>query len=117
MGVAELEILKASDLKEGDTHVFHFKRDGIRIDAFVARVKGVLVAYENLCRHLPVSLDYGDGRFWDTKKHFFVCYTHGARYEPRTGKCVDGPCGGASLHSLRVEEKEGWIHLSEGQAD
>ncbi|MDA7916127.1 Rieske 2Fe-2S domain-containing protein [Verrucomicrobia bacterium] len=115
--MAEIEIVKSDELKEGNTQTFMFKRDGIRIDAFVARLPEGLVAYENLCRHLPVSLDYGDGRIWDSKKRFFVCFTHGARYDPGTGKCVDGPCGGASLHSLQVIEKDGVVFLADGQAD
>ena len=112
-----MEIIKDSELSEGETHMFSFKRDGVHIEAFVARVDGKVVAYENLCRHLPVSLDYGDGRVWDSKKRFFVCFTHGARYEPGTGKCVEGPCGGASLHMVDVELRGEMIVLSDGQAD
>ncbi len=112
-----VEIIEDAELREWDTRMFTFKRDGIRIEAFVARVDGKVVAYENLCRHLPVSLDYGDGRVWDSKKRFFVCFTHGARYEPRTGKCVEGPCGGASLHVIETELKDTMIVLSEGQSD
>ena len=28
---------------------------------------GKLFAYENTCRHIPISLDYGDNRFFTTK--------------------------------------------------
>ena len=57
------KIVRLEDLPEGTTKRFSFQRDGMRVDAFVANFKGDIVAYENLCRHLPITLDYGDGEF------------------------------------------------------
>ena len=58
------KIAKLLDLPEGTTKRFSFNRNGVRVDAFVANFKGDIVAYENLCRHLPITLDYGDGEFF-----------------------------------------------------
>ena len=55
------KLAKLDDLPEGTTKRFSFKRDGIRVDAFVANYRGEIVAFENLCRHQPLTLDYGDG--------------------------------------------------------
>ncbi|HVY68943.1 MAG TPA: Rieske 2Fe-2S domain-containing protein, partial [Verrucomicrobiae bacterium] len=82
---------------------FEFLREGRPVEGFVARFQGRLVAYENVCRHLSVTLDYDDNRFFTTDGRHFVCQTHGAIYEPASGLCVRGPCEGASLKSLRVE--------------
>ena len=91
------KIVRLEDLPEGTTKRFSFQRDGMRVDAFVANFKGDIVAYENRCRHLPITLDYGQ--------------THGAFYEPKTGLCIDGPCTGASLIPLETELSDGHIFL------
>jgi nitrite reductase/ring-hydroxylating ferredoxin subunit len=83
----------------------------MRVDAFVANFKGEIVAYENLCRHLPITLDYGDGEFFSNDGSLFVCQTHGAFYEPKSGLCVAGPCTGASLIPLETEQTDGHIFL------
>ena len=66
------KIAKLLDLPEGKTKRFSFNRNGVRVDAFVANFKGDIVAYENLCRHLPITLDYGDGEFFSKNNNFFV---------------------------------------------
>ena len=53
------KIAKLMELPKGATKRFTFKREGVLIDAFVANFNGDIVAYENLCRHLPITLDYG----------------------------------------------------------
>ena len=105
------KIVKLDDLPEGTTKRFSFKRDGIHVDAFVANYKGQIVAYENLCRHQPLTLAYGAGEFFTSDVSLFVCQTHGAMYHPKTGLCIEGPCAGASLHSLNIEVANGEIHL------
>ncbi len=105
------KIAKLVELPEGATKRFSFRRDGVLIDAFIANFKGDIVAYENLCRHLPITLDYGDGQFFNKDDSFFVCQTHGAFYEPKTGLCIAGPCVGASLIPLKTELAEGEIFL------
>ena len=34
-----------------------------------------------------------------------VCVRHGARYRPDTGECLGGPCRGARLTALALEER------------
>jgi nitrite reductase/ring-hydroxylating ferredoxin subunit len=104
-------IATLSDLKDGQTIKFEFHREGLRIEAFVARFQGKILAYENLCRHLPLTLDYADNRFFSTDGKHFVCQTHGALYEPITGLCVRGPCAGASLKPLPIELRNDSIWL------
>ena len=105
------KIAKLMELPKGATKRFTFKREGVLIDAFVANFNGDIVAYENLCRHLPITLDYGDGEFFSTDNRFFVCQTHGAFYEPKTGLCIAGPCVGASLIPLETELVDDEIFL------
>ena len=81
------------------------------LEGFAGRYKGKLFAYENTCRHLPISLDYGDNRFFNTEGEALICQTHGAVYEPDTGLCTRGPCAGASLFPLEIVEGEGTVWL------
>ncbi len=90
-------------LIEGESVKFQFQRDGLSFEGFAFRVGDQIVAYENRCRHLPLSLDYGDGSFFTRDGQHLICQSHGALYEPMTGLCVRGPCEGASLRPLKVE--------------
>lgn len=106
-------IATIQDLEQERTAKFTFSREGISRDGFVALFDGQIVAYENLCRHIPLTIDYGDNRFFTTDGRQFVCQTHGAIYEPLSGLCVRGPCEGASLRKLEIEVSEGKIFLLE----
>lgn len=101
----------AAALKDGASLSFRYRRDGVDQDGFIVRHAGELHAYENRCRHLPLPLDYGDGRFLDSAGRHIVCATHGAAYEPATGLCVSGPCRGARLKSLPLIEKDGRLFV------
>ena len=96
-----------------NTLKFTYKEEGISREAFLAWFDNQVVCYQNVCRHIPITLDYGDGRFFNSEGTHFVCQTHGATYEPLTGKCIAGPCVGASLKPLRVEVVEGEIWWEE----
>lgn len=104
-----VKIVGEGELKEGETFKFTFEREGRLREAFLFRHEGRIVAYENLCMHLPLTLDYGDNRFFTKDRRHLVCQTHHALYEPLTGLCVQGPCEGASLRPLKVLVSEGMI--------
>ena len=78
---------------------------------FVVRFRGALKAYVNECRHIPIPLDFGDLDFFTTDKKYIFCRNHGAVYEPGSGECLGGPCGGEALRSLVAEEAEGEIRV------
>jgi nitrite reductase/ring-hydroxylating ferredoxin subunit len=78
-------------------------------EGLVIRYEGRLHAFRNLCRHQPLSLDYGDGDFLTEDGKYLLCRNHGALFQPDSGFCVSGPCSGASLTSYPVEEAEGRI--------
>ena len=44
----------------------------------------------------------------DDGRHLF-CLRHGALYHPTTGRCVSGPCDGATLFRMPVEERDGEV--------
>lgn len=107
-------ICAADTLQEGG--------DGVRFTAqtaegdapaFVVRFEGKPRAFLNRCGHLPVELDWQEGRFFDDAGIYLMCATHGALYEADTGHCAGGPCRGQGLEPLRVEERDAGIYLIE----
>ena len=103
----------ASDaLVEGGVGVrFQVWVDGSAASAFVVRYQGAARAFLNVCAHRGVELDWEQGQFFDVERRWLICSTHGALYEPATGHCVSGPCQGASLVPLPVNEQNGEVGL------
>ena len=109
MAVPKIKIARADDVAEGETVKFSIPRDGRPLEGFLARYQGKLVAYENRCRHLPVSLDFFEGQFFTQDGQHFVCHNHNALYEPLTGLCTQGPCEGQSLKAL--PDRSHWMAM------
>ncbi len=105
------KLIDLAALPVGTLLKFHFLCEGQQVEAFLANAEGHIVAYQNVCRHIPVSLDYGDGEIFSPDWKFFQCRTHGAKYEPRTGVCVDGPCAGRRLKpvAIRIADNAVWV--------
>lgn len=103
----------ASGLKEGAAFTFAVKRAGKIISGFVAQHGGKIVAYENVCRHLPLPLDDGTGKFFTPDGNHFFCQNHGALFDPLTGLCTRGPCEGERLKPLAVEVVADEIRLGD----
>jgi len=111
-------LVSVAELPPGRTKTFIYKdADGIKRDGFVANFDGRFVAYENRCRHLPLTLDYADNRFFTTDGRHFICQTHGATYEPLTGLCIRGPCPGASLQPLAIKVRDDAVWLVPPRAE
>ncbi len=77
---------------------------------FALRIDGLAVAYVNLCAHVPVQMQWQEGRFLDHDGRWIICAMHGATYEPKTGHCVAGPCAGARLRGVRLDERDGQVY-------
>ena len=103
MDVARSRIGSIEELKRARALKFSFSEEGIPREGFLLWFGDQVIAYENRCRHIPLSLDYGDGRFLSADGKMIVCQTHGAVYEPLTGECTAGPCPGAFLRKLPIE--------------
>lgn len=79
--------------------------------AVIGRKGGRTYAYANICRHVPLTLDLGDGEVASADGLVFLCHHHGARYRIEDGKCLYGPCDGEHLFKLEVEELDGELTL------
>lgn len=119
MVVAGGLICTSADLQESGEGVrFELSGpDGRPVPAFVVRYQGEPRAFLNQCAHVPVELDWVPGRFFDFDRNYLICATHGALYHPVTGRCVAGPCRGASLQVVRVFEAAGEVCLAAASCD
>lgn len=98
-------ICQGAVLQDGGQGVrFEVMLNGRLTPAFVIRYDGRVHGYLNQCAHVPMELDWAEGQFFESSGQYLMCATHGALYEPDTGRCVGGPCRGAVLRALRVEE-------------
>jgi nitrite reductase/ring-hydroxylating ferredoxin subunit len=92
-------------LEEGQGVRFTIRVHGIARDAFAVLWMGGIHAYVNTCRHQLQPLDFGDAQFFDDAFDALVCVHHGARYDPATGACREGPCEGGGLTKLALEAR------------
>jgi nitrite reductase/ring-hydroxylating ferredoxin subunit len=102
----------AGDLVEGGAGIrFDWPPAGGEGKGFVVRFDGKARAFVNRCPHLGVELDWQPGEFFEESGLYLVCSTHGAIFDPSTGLCVEGPCRGARLEAIAVEERDGVVQL------
>lgn len=106
----ELICSSAAVVEGGDGVRFTVTQNGTALPAFVIRYRERVYAYLNRCAHRSTELDWVPGRFFDRDVRYLMCATHGALYEPQTGGCAGGPCGGG-LFKLEVIEKNSGIYL------
>ncbi len=109
MPTREIVVAKADSITDGETLKFRFKEGKQTREGFIVGHAGELFAYRNECRHIPVSLDWVENRFFSRDGRYLQCATHGALYEPATGLCIDGPPAGCRLRTLDVAVRDGDI--------
>jgi nitrite reductase/ring-hydroxylating ferredoxin subunit len=85
------------------------------IPAFVVRADGLARAFLNRCAHVPMELDWNAGKFFDRAKDVLVCSTHGALYDPASGRCRGGPCLGSGLVPIDIVERDGSVYMTDPQ--
>lgn len=96
--------------ERGSAHVFDLLEYGRPVRGFVLRVDGRVQGYLNRCLHVPMEMDWQAGEFMDPTRRWILCSTHGAAYEPASGRCVAGPCGRGQLTRLSVEDRDGQVY-------
>ncbi len=106
----EHRVCASHQLAERGTAVsWALRQYGQPVRAFALRFDGRLVAYLNRCAHVPTEMDWQPDEFLDQGRDWIICSLHGATYDPRSGRCVAGPCPGARLTPVVVYEHDGQV--------
>jgi nitrite reductase/ring-hydroxylating ferredoxin subunit len=111
------KIALVGELKDGQTKKFTIRRADRVTEAFLIRRGGDYFAYLNLCRHWMVGLDYDDNDFLTEDGNWVVCKSHGALYRTETGECESGPCNGAALYRVPLEQDRSAVWALVDQID
>lgn len=82
----------------------------------VVRYDGQYHAYLNWCPHLGIELNFMPDQFMDDDGRFITCANHGALFEPASGECLSGPCGGEHLLPVPLEVRDGRILVGRAEA-
>ncbi|EFP65648.1 Rieske [2Fe-2S] domain [Ralstonia pickettii] len=108
--VEPVRVCESAALEDGGLGVrFQVDVRGRLVSAFVVRYAGEAHGYLNQCAHVPMEMDWQEGQFFESSGLYLMCATHGAIYEPDTGRCVGGPCRGSHLSKLEVAERDGAV--------
>jgi nitrite reductase/ring-hydroxylating ferredoxin subunit len=91
-----------STLAPGTSAKFRLVRGGRAVEGFVLQWRGAYHAYVNRCPHVGTPLDLWPNEFFSDDGGLLVCATHGAVFDPATGRCVGGPCVGDALARLAL---------------
>jgi nitrite reductase/ring-hydroxylating ferredoxin subunit len=95
----------AADVPPGRTVKLRVVVDGRVVDGFVVGHARGHRAWINRCPHVGTPLDLWPNEFLDEEGRTIVCATHGAVFEPDTGRCVAGPCAGDALTPLPLHRE------------
>ena len=105
-----IALCRSDDLVDGGLAVpFDVVYQGQSCWAFAVRFEGQAHAYLNRCAHVAMEMDFQPNRFFDTTGRWLICATHGALYQPATGRCMSGPCRRA-LVKIDLSEQSGVVH-------
>jgi len=105
------KIASPADVTTEDTLLFTVRNeDDEDVEAILTRFADGVAAYRNFCSHwTDVRLDRGDGA--PIRNGEIMCRKHGATFEKASGYCNFGPCEGATLDEVAVEETDDGIYL------
>jgi nitrite reductase/ring-hydroxylating ferredoxin subunit len=67
-------------------------------------------AYLNRCPHFSIPLDFEPGVFCTYDASLLMCAHHSAMFRFEDGQCIDGPCAGAALTAIEIEQVGGDVY-------
>ena len=104
------KICMTEDIPEREARAFDLD-NGDKI--FITQRDGSFFAYQNLCTHLQVELEFLENQFLDREQEYIECSTHGALFLVESGECVSGPCQGQALEKVVISvHSDGGIYLA-----
>ena len=102
----------AAEVPPGAAAKFPVNWRGAKVEGFVVNFDGRYHAYVNRCAHAGTPLDWWPNEFFTDDGRLLICATHGALFEPDSGRCAGGPCGGSALWPLVARVEDGQVIVS-----
>lgn len=106
-----IRLCALADLEQTGARGVELDPGGKRRRIAVVAWQGAVYAYENVCPHARLPLEFLEHRFFDATGRFVLCANHGAYFEADTGLCLRGPCAGQSLTPVAVCVRGGDVYL------
>lgn len=103
-------LARLDDLPDHGGKELIFSEGRFRTSIFIQKTKDGVGVYLNFCPHAGTPLNLFDEKFMDLRGRHLMCKTHGALFNPQTGKCVRGPCKGKYLRSIAHRIEDGAIY-------
>lgn len=103
-------LAKLDDLPAHGGKEIVFTEGQFRTSIFIQRFQGEIRVYLNYCPHAGTPLNMFNERFLDTAGRRLLCRTHGALFDPLSGKCLRGPCKGRYLRPIAHIVTDGAIY-------
>ncbi len=97
-----VKVAEVAQIPEGGSKVIYFNRKEVAI----FNCRGVFYAVDNLCPHRQAPLSAGR-----VEGEVVVCHWHGARFDLRTGKGLEGPHP-HDIGCYRVKVEDGEVKLA-----
>lgn len=103
-------LAKIDDLPSHGGKEIVFTEGRFRTSIFIQKTGDDISVFLNFCPHAGTPLNMFDEKFMDLKGKYLLCRTHGALFNPKTGKCVRGPCKGKYLRPIAHVLENGSIY-------
>ena len=105
------KVCSTEDVPEREARSFESSKGQV---FFITQRDGDFFAYQNVCPHLHVELEFLENQFLDSDQEYIQCSTHGALFQVETGECIFGPCQGEYLEKVALQvHSDGGIYLAE----
>lgn len=96
-------------IADGGARNYVLEIDGRRFHGFIVRRGDTVHGYVDRCPHMGVPLARELDQYMAPLAGLIACGWHGALFRVSDGRCVAGPCTGASLISWPVRVSDGIV--------
>lgn len=110
--MSEFRVCHVDELADPDSREMTLSCATGEASIFLIKARGNIRAYVNSCPHTGAPLNWLPDQFFDYSQELLQCALHGAKFRPRDGYCIRGPCQGQSLKSLPVVVREQQVYVS-----
>lgn len=100
------------DIADGSARNFVLQMKAGRFHGFVVRKGDRVFGYRDRCPHMGLPLAQELDRYLCSGGELILCSWHGALFDIASGRCVGGPCVGASLPVWPVAVVDGVIRTA-----